>query len=278
MNYKQVILVLFFIPLIILGQIAPEKNIEGLLSNGDISFSSPIVFSNSKSSRISIASLDTNIFVMAWQDDLSGGKGYSMIGEIAGENIVFGELEVFDPGVVGDITVKKLEAQKFIICWQDNKQGGIGKAIVGEVNYNIISYADSYIFNDTITENISLTAFDYNRCAISFSDGGDTFLGKTIKAQVVGNYVSFSPKTTFSTNQANEIKSFKLTDSTFAVVFTEGGNGPSSIVHGNLYPNIISFGTGVGFSAEATGQIEASGLFDNKFVLSYTSDGSAKTQ
>jgi len=278
MEYKQIFLLLFFIPVSILGQIASEKNIDNLFSSGEITFSSAIVFSNSKSSNISIASLDTNKFVIAWRDDLSGGKGFSMIGEITGDNISFGELEIFDPGVVGEIVVKKLEPQKFTICWRDNKQGGIGRAIVGEVNYNIISYADSYTFNDTITENISLTALDYYKCAISFSDGGDNFHGKSIKATVVGNYVLFSPKATFSGNQASEIKSCKLTDSTFAVVYFEIGNSLSEIVQGKVFSDSILFGTGVGFASETTNQIEVTRLFDNKFVLSYTSDGLAKTQ
>jgi len=277
MYLKLTTLIILIFPLFVSGQTVTEQKFDNNKSAGDITFSDPIFFNFFETSNISIASLDTGRVVIAWHQELWGGKGVSVIGDIVGNDVIFGSWIIFDEGIVGDIVIKKLNPVKFIICYQDVKHGNIGKAIVGEVNYNHISYAGSYTFNDTITENISLTALDNYKCVISFSDGGGNFAGKAVNARIPGNSISFSSKSSFTNSPVNQIKTLMLTDSTFAIAYSDAGNNQGSIVHGQVYPDSVSFGIEMNFSDEIAEQIEAIRLFDNKFVLSYISGGTGKS-
>ncbi len=231
------------------------------------------MFSFPKTSNISISMLDTSRFVIAFRSDGYGGKGVAVIGDVAGGNISFGSPEFFDEGIVGDIKVQGLSPAKFIIIWQDEKQNGIGKTIVGEVNYNYISFAESYVFNDKPTEELSITSFNDYDCVIGFSDGGNFGNGTVKRVKVIGNLVTMLNEEVFSDFPPNFNTFIRLSDTTFAVPYYSNSENNVKLRKGRISFDSVFLAEEQIMISNSVDQLNVAELFDNKFSFSYFDQG-----
>ena len=262
----------FFILFYIVNVTAQNKS-----SQNELSFSSPYLFSFPKTSNISVSRLDTNKFVIAFRNDGYGGKGVSIIGEISDGNVIFGPPEFFDEGVVGEVKVQGLSPSKFIIAWQDEKHADIGKTIVGEVNYNFISYADSYVFNDKPAGNISIVAFNNYDCVLGFTDGGNSFKGTIKRIKVIGNYVTMMNKVVFSDGQPGFISPVKLSDTTFAISWDDTSDNVVNMGFGRITFDSVFFIDEQIILGDNPDRFVSTHLFENKFSFSWIVQGNEMT-
>ena len=243
---------------------------QNKLSQNELTFSVPYLFSFPKTSNISVSKLDTNKFVVAFRNDGYGGKGVSVIGEISAGGIIFGPPEFFDEGIVGEVKVQGLSPTKFVIVWQDEKHSGIGKTIVGEVNYNFISYADSYTFNDKPTGNLSIVSFNNSDCVIGFSDGGNSYKGTLKRIKVIGNYISMLNEVVFSSGQPDFLTPVKLTDTAFAISYSDSFANNVYIRYGRItFDSVFIFDEQI-LLENSVDRFVATQLFDEKFSFSWT--------
>ncbi len=243
------------------------------LNQNELTFSAPYLYSFPKTSNISVSKLDTNKFVIAFRNDGYGGKGVSLIGEISEGNVIFGPPEFFDEGVVGEVKVQGLSPTKFVIAWQDEKHGGIGKTIVGEVNYNFISYAESYTFNDKPTEELSITSFNDYDCVIGFSDGGNFGKGTVKRVKVIGNLVTMLNEEVFSDFQPDFNTFIRLSDTTFAIPYYNNSENDVRIRKGSISFDSVFLAEEQIMISNSVDQLVVTGLFGNKFSFSYVNQG-----
>ncbi len=162
---------------------------------------------------------------------------------------------------------------KVVIAYNDGSAGNIGKAIVGTVSGNSISYGSEVTFESGSTSYISI-AFDSNanKVVIAYTDGGNSNYGTAIVGTVSGTSISFGTPVVFEAASTDYIATTfdsNLNKIVIAYRDTANSNYGTAIV-GTVSGTSISFGTPVVYNSGQSEYVAAT--FDsnsNKVVVAY---------
>jgi len=234
------------------------------------------------------ASLDPNTagkFVVAYQDGGNSYYGTAIVGTVSGTSISFGSEYVFN-SAQSDYTSVSFDpntAGKFVVAYRDVGNSSYGTAIVGTVSGTSISYGSEYVFNSTLSYDISMS-FDPNtagKFVVAYrSVSGPTGTCKAIVGTVSGTSLSYGSATTFNSDHAYYISaSFDPnTAGKFVVAYRDAGNSQyGTAIVGTVSGTSVSFGSEYVFNASQSDYISAA--FDpnnaNKFVVAYRDLGNS---
>jgi len=172
-------------------------------------------------------------------------------------------------------------ANKFVVAYGGNSEG-TGKAVVGTVSGNSISFGTEVQFNTGYTTDPSIS-FDpntANKFIIAFSDGGNSYYGKVVVGTVSGTSISFGSEIVFNsaTTLAVTASFDPNTANKFVVAYRDGGNSSYGTARvGTVSGNSISFGSEIVYNSATSNNNSIS--FDsntaNKFVVAYRDDGNS---
>jgi len=121
----------------------------GTVSGNIISFGSEYVFNSATIQYISVAVLDAAHFVVSYRDYGHSSYGTAVIGTVSGSSISYGSKYVFNSGGTQYISVAVLDATHFVVSYCDEGNSFYGKAVIGTVYGNSISYGSEYVLNST---------------------------------------------------------------------------------------------------------------------------------
>jgi len=204
----------------------------GVVSNEDeITFGSEYIFNSADTRSISVATLDSSHFVIAYSD-IDSGYGNAIIGTVSsGDNIAYGsEYQLNDAGAYKN-QVDVIDSTHFVVVFQDAGSTNDGTAIIGVVsNENEIAYGSKHVF-DTVA-NFSPNVFVLNSTNIIVVYGDDTnSTGNAIGGVVNGNSIVFDTrKAIFNNVDTDYIDIAKISSTKFVVVFRDiGGVGDNGI-------------------------------------------------
>lgn len=162
---------------------------------------------------------------------------------------------------------------KVVIAYNDNSAGAAGKAIVGTVSGNSISYGSAVTFEAGSTTDISI-AFDSNanKVVIAYKDGGNSNYGTAIVGTVSGTSISFGTAVVFaSANTDFTATTFDSNLNKIVIAYRDVGNSNyGTAIVGTVSGTSISFGTEVVYNSGNSEYIAAT--FDsnsNKVVVAY---------
>ena len=162
---------------------------------------------------------------------------------------------------------------KVVIAYNDNSAGTVGKAIVGTVSGNSISYGSEVTFESGSTSYISI-AFDSNanKVVIAYTDGGNSNYGTAIVGTVSGTSISFGTPVVFEAASTNFIATtFDSNLNKIVIAYRDAGNSNyGTAIVGTVSGTSISFGTGVVYNSGNSEYVAAT--FDsnsNKVVVAY---------
>ena len=176
------------------------------------------------------------------------------------------------PSVVYDSSNNKV-----VIAYKDASDSNKGKAIVGTVSGDTISFGTAVEFEAGNTSNISI-AFDSNsnKVVIAYRDGGNSNYGTAIVGTVSGTSISFGTAVVFeSAAVAYTATVFDSSSNKIVIGYRDGGNSDqATAIVGTVSGTSISFGTAVVFEAGTV--VEFGATFDSangKVVFAYKDGG-----
>jgi len=181
----------------------------GTVSGTSISFGSNTTISNSNTFEFAMdATYDSNAnkVVFFYADTANSNRPTVRVGTVSGTSISFGS-EVVAKNDASDylsITYDS-NANKVVVCWQDQGNSNRGTAAVGTVSGTSISFGSATVFETVSTENIG-SGFDgsANKVVVAYQKGGSDNDGYTVIGTVSGTSISFGTAARFTTNSTRE--------------------------------------------------------------------------
>ena len=147
-------------------------SVAGEVSGTSISYGSEYVFNNANTNSISIDSIDTDSFIVAYGDGGNSGYGTVIIGNVSGTAISFGNEDVFyNDEQIGQISLRFINPTDFIIVFNRNSDNR-GYSIFGSIATPIVNQPPNQPTNEVPVNNSNyIPPETYLNVTISDPDG-----------------------------------------------------------------------------------------------------------
>jgi len=200
------------------------KCIIGTVSGISISFGSEYTFNNDATYDISVSSLTSSKFVVAYKDGGNSHYGTAIIGTVSDSSISYGSEYTFNSGITGFTSVSALTSTKFVIAYRDDDNNYYGTAIIGTVSGTTITFGSEYVFNSAATDYTSTTKLTSDRFEVAYRDGGNSGYGTAIIGTVSGNTITFGSEYVFNSGDTRRISTSALTSYKFVITYKDDSN------------------------------------------------------
>ena len=256
--------------------------VVGTISGSSISFGSIVEFDSSYSYNIGIVyDSDNDKVVILYRDSGSSNYSKAIVGTVSGTSISFGSDVAFGNNFLTNVPIRAVfdsSNNKVVVVYQDSNDSNKGKAIVGTVSGNSISFGTAVVFESGSVGNWISAAFDStnNKVVIAYDDGGNSNYGASIVGTVSGTSISFGSAVVFeSASIYHHHMTFDSTNGKVIIAYKDEGNSNyGTAVVGTVSGTSISFGTPVVFQESHTRYITAAyDSTNNKVVIAYYNSG-----
>ena len=197
------------------------KAVIGEISGDAITYGSEYVFNTASIDYISATTLSENKFALAYKDIAGGNQGVAIIGIVSDKSISFDSKHVFNTADTRDISIVALSENKLAIAYKDQGGNNYGRAIIGEINNNTITFGSEYVFNTAITNNVSITSFSENKVAISYQDYGNNSYGTAVIANISNNVITYGSEYVFNSASTGITFTKILSQSKFFIAYQD---------------------------------------------------------
>ena len=231
--------------------------VVGTVSGTSISFGTHVKLSDNYMSWHAITfDSNSNKVVVGFRDNNDQDKIRVMVGTVSGTSISFGSIVDVTPGSSNSHYTQLAfdsNSNKIVIAYRESSASGYaGKANVGTVSGNSISFGSAATFENSRCEPTSIT-FDSNsnKVVILFKHDVDGDDGKAVVGTVSGTSISFGTPVTYTTgNGDNGVCTFDSNSNKVVIAFQDNNNSNrvSGIV-GTVSGTSISFGSPVAIGA-----------------------------
>ena len=228
--------------------------------------SSEYVFNGATTFDISIARLSETKFVVAYRDAGNADYGTAVVGEVAGNSITFGSEYLFKGASCYDISVAFLSETKFVVAYRDAGNTDYGKAVVGEVVGNSISFGWEYVFNSASTYDISVAGLSETEFVVAYRDAGNADYGTAIVGEVTWSSITFGSEYLFKGASTSDISVAALSETRFVVACRDDETRGGMALLGEVTGSSITFGTESIFKGYAR-DISVVCFSETKFVI-----------
>ena len=259
--------------------------VVGTISGSSISFGSIVEFDSSYSHNIGIVyDSDNDKVVILYRDDGNSNYNTAIVGFVSGTSISFGSAVTFGNNAYTSVPIRAVfdsSNNKVVVVYQDSNDSNKGKAIVGTVSGNSISFGTAVVFESGSVGNWISAAFDStnNKVVIAYDDGGNSNYGTAIVGTVSGTSISFGSAVVFeSASIYHHHMTFDSTNGKVIIAYKDEGNSNyGTAVVGTVSGTSISFGTPVVFQESHTRYITAAyDSTNNKVVIAYYNSGNSE--
>lgn len=204
------------------------KAVIGSISGTTPSFGSEYAFNAANSSGgVKVSVLDSTHFVAIWRNGPSSPScgttacGKAIIGTISGDTISYGTAVDFNPASTSQIDVQALSSSSFIVVYQDAADSGLGKAIIGTVAGDAITFGNEYTYNSTGTFYSQVDKIDANNAIVVYTDNDTTDLITKV-AKINGTTITYSDPAVVASGDGSQAFDIKVLDtSTFVVSYSD---------------------------------------------------------
>ena len=246
----------------------------GTVSGTSISFGSQVTVSSGNTIEMD-ATYDANAqkVVVFYADNGNSNRPTANVGTVSGTSISFGSDSVVKTDAADFVSITyDSNANKVVVCWQDNGNSNRGTAAVGTVSGTSISFGSATVFETGSTESIG-SGFDgsANKVVIGYQKGGSDNDGYTIIGTVSGTSISFGTAARFTTNSTQNYNIiYDSNASSVVITFRDTGDGGRlKFMIGTVSGTSITLSTPTEF--EVAGQFPslAYDSSTNKVIIAY---------
>jgi len=247
----------------------------GAVSGTEVSFGLEYNFEEIGVDYVSISALDSTHFVVTYQNS-ENSYGTAKIGTVSDTVISYGSRYLFTEENVNNTSVSALDSTHFVVAYAEFSGGGgiyYGKAKIGAVSGDAISYGLEYVFNDANTESISVSIFDSAHFVVGYKD--NTNYGTAIIGAVSGDAISYGLEYVFNSGSTNYISICGLSSDNFMVAYSDVDNFYyGTAIIGAVSGDAISYGLEYVFNSGSTRYwISAASFGSSNFVIAYQDYG-----
>lgn len=247
--------------------------VVGTISGFTITFGTPVVFSTSDSSYISLAyDKVAQKVIVAYRYPLASNRGEAKVGTISGNSITFGSSTVFYGSASNYMSASYDEAAgKIIIAFTT----GVGRAVVGTVSGTSISFSSSYTFCPSNAPYID-SVYDPNnqKVIITYKDESDNY-GKAIAATTSGDTITFGTAVTYETsNSSHRYICYDTANQKILVTYKNLVDNYGYAVVGSVSGSTITFGTSSAFTSSAISfPFSVYDAYAGRVIVNYMDEG-----
>ena len=258
------------------------KAIVGTVSGSTISFGSEVTFNSSYTTELSIKSdpFNANKYIIVYKKENDSNYGGAIVGTVSGSTISFGSNNRISTGnpTEMDFGFDPNTENKIVAVYRDNADQDHGKAFVGTVSGNSISFASSTTFTTAAVYycNIEFDKGTTNKFIVAYRDSNQSSYGKLNVGTLNGNSTSYGANFTFAsgTSYYPDISFDPLNAGKFALAWTDfSDNGYGKVKIGTIAGTTVgfagatvSFNEGVGIGEPSVDFVPANA---SKCVITY---------
>ena len=246
-----------------------------------IIFGNPATFNSSSSHYNSVDSLDSNNFVVAYKDTGNSNWGTSVVGktDVGNLAITYGTPVVFNSSQSDNISVATLDTTHCVIAFREVSELSFGRAIIGTISGNSISFGNKFTFSSGDATSISVTALDSTHFVVAYQDINNSDYGTAVVGTVSGgNSISYGTPVAFNSAYTQFIAVSALDSTHCVVAYQDVANSDyGTAVIGTVSGDIISYGSEYVFNTQSTDDNSVSNLGSSKFVVAFEDNNSYGT-
>jgi len=211
---------------------------------------------------------------------IKGGINSSNAGASVPFELSLGSAAVFESGGTSHIApVYDTNAQKVVVAYSDNTNGGYGTAVVGTVSGSSITFGTPVVFRSSNTSRSISAAYDANaqKIVVAYSDVGRFSIGYILVGTVSGTSISFGSEASNNVT-CNYLSVIYAPDVQKIVVSyqNEDNSFRATSIVGTVSGTSISFGTAAIFTAGRVNYVSSAyDTTNNKVVVSYQDQNNA---
>ena len=237
------------------------------------SVGSPVVFQSSGTYYTGATYDSTNGKVVLVYRDNGASRGKAIVGTVSGTSISFGSAVEFHSSASQDNQVEFVGSGKVVVAYQQGGNPYYGKARVGTISGNSISFGTEVTFESANTVNIGMAYDSSNdRVVIAYRDGGNSSYGTAIVGTVSGTSISFGSPVVFNSASTRYMQAvYDSANSKIVIVYRDDGNSDKgTAIVGTVSGTSISFGSAAVFESGQTNYITSTYDSTNqKVVIAY---------
>ena len=258
------------------------KTIVGTVSGSSLSFGSEVTFNSSMTVALSIKAdpFNANKYIIAYKKENDSNYGGAIVGTVSGSSISFGSNNRISTANATDIDVAfdPNTQNKIVVTMRDNADSDDGKAYVGTVSGNSISFGSQNVFSTSAVyyTNIEFDKKTSGKFIVTWRDSGNSSYGKIVVGTMSTNSCTFGTEVTFhsGTSYYPDVSFDPTTAGKFALAWTDySDNGYGKVKVGLMSANSVSFlGTTVAFHSGvgiSLGSVDFCPNNVNKCLLTY---------
>ena len=242
-------------------------------SSANPSVGSPVVFQSSGTYYTGATYDSTNGKVVLVYRDNGASRGKAIVGTVSGTSISFGSAVEFHSSASQDNQVEFVGSGKVVVAYQQGGNPYYGKARVGTISGNSISFGTEVTFESANTVNIGMAYDSSNdRVVIAYRDGGNSSYGTAIVGTVSGTSISFGSPVVFNSASTRYMQAvYDSANSKIVIVYRDDGNSDKgTAIVGTVSGTSISFGSAAVFESGQTNYITSTYDSTNqKVVIAY---------
>ena len=172
-------------------------------------------------------------------------------------------------------------AQRIVVAYRDDSDGGRGKLVVGEVSGTSISFGSIVQFRNAAVSYVTAVYHsNAQKVVVAWSDGGDSSRGYAVVTTVdnSNNSISYASNARFETGSTTYIGlAYDSSAQKVVIAFTDAGNANyGKAIVATLFGTSISYGSTVVFESASTRY--SSPVYDantGKIVIAYQDLGNS---
>lgn len=190
------------------------------------------------------------------------------------DNEIFNYETVFNNTATSDISITKLNEQKYLLAYQKCIDSGYGALKVANVDGNNITFGNELIFNAGKTVKIKVESLTEAK-AVLVCNCNDT-TSKALLLSITNDTIIINQTKDLNSDALNIINVIKITDEKCVISFNNKSNlGVSQII--SVSGNEMTLGNEFVFNNTITTDFSTDKIIDeNKFIIAFQDQGNAK--
>lgn len=169
----------------------------------------------------------------------------NLIKATANSSVNYGSEAVFNYDHTWGLDVAVLDANHFVVVYGDWGNNHYGKAVVGTISGNSITYGNTYLFNAGSTYKPRVASLDSTHFVISYGDSITwfTYNQTLIAGSITGDVINYGNPVIFNTPYGSfDSPVTELNENSFVVVYSDQNDSGEKVIVGTLTGLNITLG------------------------------------